>query len=861
VESELSQEPSVRGRSGIRAAIVFGQVLCALQAAGSDVILTLLDGGKNPIAGVSCSQEGGPSGVSDETGKVSLHGMVSIGDAIPMRKAAWGSALSRIPLAPGEKASITLFDTRGRKAMERSIGPGERVSLKLPGRGLYFADVSAPGYPMRGPLVQMGSEAIFEGIPSAPAWAAMAAAKGTAATANGPAAVVCSKPGFVTQVFRVSDGDRLTVDFSAPRLAPLYDASTRLEPEVRYDRGDAVITQWGDRARDRHAREDRFQSYDHYLTHYWEHRTARTILTDRVAKGGDGIDVSWVTEWKLDTLPEFRAWYSGKGSEAQYYGNYAPLFKREGPGTYDKDHNRIGDQGTQYKYTYTIKTAWTLDGREVPLAVGQFMEIEASQFLDAPPEGRDNYYGTVFLYEVGNGGMVPWYTVGDHADQASERENSRKLDEKAWLGGRTTLPYQYSDEPDNHFMQMATNLSGVNAQPFVQGRRVLHTDFIDGAHDEPGNPPWAENAGKAGPRYINVTCNSCHVRNGRGATAVPGKPLYNMVVKVGDESGGPHPKLGSVLQPRSTGADAEGYAALRAWIESDGLRRPEYAFEGGPVPARYSVRATPQLVGMGLLEAVPEAAVQALEDPEDADGDGISGRANIVLDPKTGEPRLGRFGWKAGKADLAHQIAGAFNTDMGVMTSLMPKPDCGSEQTGCAPSGGALADSSLRNLIAYVSLLGVRARRDLQDPAALKGEALFASAGCAACHIPALKTGPYHPKAELRNQTIHPYTDLLLHDMGPGLADNLPEGLAGGAEWRTPPLWGIGLSPCVTGGVAGPFQKQVCSPDANYLHDGRARTLEEAILWHGGEGAAAAAEFRAMSPDESAALIRFLRTL
>jgi CxxC motif-containing protein (DUF1111 family) len=854
-----SKTASGRGGSAIKAALMFGQILCAFQEAKAEAILTFLDGKKNPIAGVACSQEGGPSVVSDASGEVSLKGIVSIRQGAASRPAASGASPMRIPLARGESAKLTVYDTRGRKAAERSISPGEHVSLALPKRGLYFADLTAPGYSARGPLVQTGPSLEFEGIPSGTG--AAKAALGSSTAANGPAAIVCGKPGFATQVFRVSDGDRLTVDFTAPKLVPLHDASTELEPEVRYDRGDAIITQWGDRARDRHAREDEFQSYDHYLTHYWEFRTARTILTDRVAKGGNSIDMSWVTEWKLDTLPEFRAWYSGKGSVAQYFGNYAPRLKREGPGTFDLNHVKISDQGHEYKYTYTIGTAWTLDGKEIPLAMGQFMEIEASQFLENPPEGRDNYYGTVFLYEIGNGGMVPWYTVGDHADQASERENSHKLDEKAWLGGRTTLPYQYSDEPDNHFMQMATNLSGLNAQPFVQGRRVLHTSFLDGAHDEPGNPAWSENAGKAGPRYINVTCNSCHVRNGRGTTALPGKPLYNMVVKVGDADGNPHPKLGSVLQPQSAGASPEGYAALRAWIETNGLRKPDYSFEGGPVPPEYSVRATPQLVGMGLLEAIPESAIQAFEDPDDADRDGISGRANVVPDPKTGEPRLGRFGWKAGKADLAHQIAGAFNTDMGVMTSLMPKPDCGSEQAGCATTGSAIADSSLRNLITYISLLGVRARRGLQDPAALKGEALFASAGCAACHIPTLKTGPYHPKAELRNQTIHPYTDLLLHDMGPGLADNLPEGLASGAEWRTPPLWGIGLSPCVTGGVVGPFQKQTCSPDANYLHDGRARTLEEAILWHGGEGAAAAAKFKALGPDESAALIRFLQTL
>lgn len=827
------------------------------QMASAEVVLTLQDSQKNPIPGVACAQDGGPSGITDASGRIKLDGIVSILPRLPRQISKSNFPPSQISLSRGEHADLTVLDTKGRKVLERTIRMGDRIPFTQKDKGLYFVNIAGPEGTVRGQFIHLGANRVFEGIPSP---GPTSLAKGAAANAA-TGSIVCSKAGFTTQVYNVTDGANLIVEFSAPKVMPLFDAATKLEPEVWFDRGDAIVTQWGDRARDRHGREDQFQSYDHYLPHYWEYRTARYILTDRVTKGGSSIDVSWVTEWKLDKLPEFRAWYSGRGSVAQYYGNYAPRFTTEGPGTYDHDHKKISGEGHQYHYTYTIESAINLDGKEAPLAVGQFMEIEASQFLDTPPEGRDNYYGTVFLYEVGKGGMVPWYTVGDWADQASERENSHKLDEKAWLGGRTTLPYQYSDEPDHNFMQMATNMSGDDAQPFVLGRRILHTNFNTGAHDEPDNPVWTENIGKVGTRYINTSCNTCHIRNGRGSTPVLGKPLYNMVVKVGDADGNPNPKLGGVLQPQSNGVGVEGYAAISSWLEASGLRKANYSFEGGPVPTNYSVRATPQLVGLGLLEAIPETTIQALADPDDANGDGISGRINIVSDPVTKEPRMGRFGWKAGKVNLAHQIAGAFNTDMGVMTSLLPEPDCGQEQTDCGPTGAKLADSSLQHLVTYVSLLGVRARRDIQDPAALQGEALFTGIGCAACHIPTLKTGPYHPKAELRNQTIHPYTDLLLHDMGPGLADDLPEGLATGSEWRTPPLWGIGLSPCVTGGVVGPFQKAVCSPDANYLHDGRARTLEEAILWHGGEAAKSVEKYKAMSPGEVTALIKFLNTL
>jgi CxxC motif-containing protein (DUF1111 family) len=648
-------------------------------------------------------------------------------------------------------------------------------------------------------------------------------------------------------------------------IVPLYDPVTKLEREVHFDRGDAIVTRWGDRGRDRHCREDEFQSYDHFLAHYWEYRTARYMLVDKVAKGGSTIELSWVTLWKLDNLPEFRAWYNGRGSVAQYTGNYGPNITKVGSGTYDEDFNRIGD-GEQYKFTYTITKAINLDGSQVPLAVGQFMEIEASQFLDTPPPAgsRDNYYGTVFLYEIGNGGMVPWYAVGDFHDQASERENSHKLDPKGWLGGRTTLPYQYSDEPDNNYMQMATNLSDLNGQPWVRGRRVHHTHMSDGSHDEgPENGTFTELKGLSGPNYVNVSCDSCHKRNGRAPVAAIGVPLDKWVFKVAAADGGQDPMLGSVLQPfGANGAAGEGTVSIAKWTENpDGTRSPEYAFSKGK-PALFSARISPPLIGLGLLEAVPEATILALADEGDKNGDGISGKPATGADPVTGQKRLGRFGWKAGATSLRHQIAGALRNDMGVMTSIFPTPDCGAMQQGCGnDKGPELSDAAFDDLVKYNHLLGVRARRSLDDATALRGETLFAQAGCAGCHVAELRTSKFAPLAELRDQVIHPYTDLLLHDMGPGLADNLGEGQATGAEWRTSPLWGIGLSACVTGGVVGPFQKAVCAPHHDYLHDGRARTIEEAILWHGGEGAKSKTAYVAMPAADKAAMLKFLDSL
>ncbi len=641
-------------------------------------------------------------------------------------------------------------------------------------------------------------------------------------------------------------------------VVPLYDGSTPLEPETVIDRGDAIVTRVGDRGRDRHAREDEFQSYDHYLPQYWEYRTASLRFVDYVAKGGSTIEVSMVSEWRL-SIPEFRAWYLGLGTVATYSGNYALSASEEGPGTFDIDHVKVSDSGVQYKYSFVLDTAFDF-GAPIPLAIGQTMEFEASQFLAGAPGSRQNYYGTTGLYAVGAGGLLPWRAVGDFYDPSSERENSHPIDEAGWLGGRTTLPYQYSDEPDNHFMQMATNLSPLSAQPFVRGRRVHHTDMVNGSHDEsPENPIFSELAGLAGPRYVHASCDGCHHRNGRAPVAEVGELLDAWVFKIGAADGSPDPEWGAVLQPLATSGVGEGDVVIERWDEADGLRTPVFSFSEGR-PERVSGRLAPQLVGMGLLEAIPEATVLSWEDPADADGDGISGRASRVMDPETGELRLGRFGYKAGTSSLRHQVVSALNTDMGVMTSVLPDPDCGALQADC-DGGAELSDSHLDDLVRYVALLGVRARRDLDDAEALEGEAIFDDIGCASCHVPTVTTTPHHPLAELRGQTIHPYTDLLLHDLGPELADDLGEGDASGAEWRTAPLWGIGLGPCVTGGVVGPFQSQVCEPHASYLHDGRARTLTEAIRWHGGEGAGSREAFLDLSEGDQAAVLRFLGTL
>jgi CxxC motif-containing protein (DUF1111 family) len=285
------------------------------------------------------------------------------------------------------------------------------------------------------------------------------------------------------------------------------------------------------------------------------------------------------------------------------------------------------------------------------------------------------------------------------------------------------------------------------------------------------------------------------------------------------------------------------------------LSQPRYQLTGlayGPLEAPLtSPRVAPQVVGMGLLEAVPEAALLDLADPDDADGNGVSGRPNYVA-TGPGEPeRLGRFGWKANVATVRDQVAGAFAGDIGITSDEHPEENCPTPATACraAPTGGSpeIPADRMDDMEFYSRTLAVPARRRVDEPEVERGAELFAAIGCTACHTPTLLTGD-HPVSQLSGQEIHPYTDLLLHDMGPGLADGRADFLATGSEWRTPPLWGIGLVETVNGHTL-------------FLHDGRARNLEEAVLWHGGEAAGAQGRFTALDAADRAAVIAFLESL
>ncbi|WP_211886107.1 di-heme oxidoreductase family protein [Plastoroseomonas hellenica] len=391
-----------------------------------------------------------------------------------------------------------------------------------------------------------------------------------------------------------------------------------------------------------------------------------------------------------------------------------------------------------------------------------------------------------------------------------------------------------------------------------------------------------------GPLYNARGCQSCHLRDGRGRPPEAGEAASSLLIRLSIPPRGPaeeallaaqrvpaigDPIYGLQLQTFGIqGHPAEGQVVID-WTEEAvhlaggevaRLRRPAFRIENpgyGPFAPglMISPRIAPPMIGLGLLEAIPEAEILAGADPDDRDGDGVSGRAARVWSNAVGRMMLGRFGWKALAPTMADQVADAFAADMGLSTRLHRGGfgECTEAQTACRaaidgadPREGVEVTDRLFDLVVhYARNLAVPARGADADAAqARQGRALFRDAGCSACHRPGFTTGALPDRPEHSGQRIWPYSDLLLHDMGEGLADRRPEGAASGTEWRTPPLWGIGRTRAVSG-------------HTQFLHDGRARTLLEAILWHGGEAQRARDAVAAMAPADRAALIAFLESL
>ena len=454
---------------------------------------------------------------------------------------------------------------------------------------------------------------------------------------------------------------------------------------------------------------------------------------------------------------------------------------------------------------------------------------------------------------------------------------------EALPGGQTTQAMGGRDS----FLEPASNLSVEKQLAFYSGGSFFRQAWLIA-------PSSTTLRDGLGPLFNARSCVACHIRGGRGRPPrAPEEPMMSLALRLSIP--GEEPRLGAVPEPtygeqlqilgialtekqglspgdgaaESHGPVAEGFGEVTYEVRrgqyADGeaweLRVPSYSIRDlayGPMhpDTMLSPRIAPPLQGMGLLDAIPPEAIAAAADPEDSDGDGISGRVNLVWDRAERRTVPGRFGWKASQPNLLQQSAAAFRNDIGITSMLYPSESCTSEQEACrnARSGRGpgtpheISEATLASTTQFLRFLAVPKRRSPDDPGALDGRLLFRSLGCADCHVPRHVTGEVAGFPELSNQVIWPYTDLLLHDMGDGLADNRREFEATGREWRTPPLWSLGWTRRVSG-------------HESYLHDGRARTLSEAILWHGGEAGAAQQAFLTLGRRERQALVRFLESL
>jgi CxxC motif-containing protein (DUF1111 family) len=432
------------------------------------------------------------------------------------------------------------------------------------------------------------------------------------------------------------------------------------------------------------------------------------------------------------------------------------------------------------------------------------------------------------------------------------------------LGGDTTI----FDHGPNAYGFPARNYTSEHRDQFSLGDHFFNRNWVTAPASISGNDGL-------GPTFNATSCSACHFKDGRGSPPLEGEAFLGLLLRLSvpgtDEHGGPRPEPNyggqfnhhAILGVPAEGSASVGYEDVPGQFP-DGelyvLQRPRYqlgdlAFGPMAPDVMISPRVAPATFGLGLLQAVSEATVLSRADEADANGDGISGRPNYVWDVRKNGPSLGRFGWKANQPTIEQQTAGASLGDIGITSSMFPAENCPPAQTACtaAKSGGSpsapeLSDEKLRAMTVYGLGLGVPARRDWTRGDVVRGELLFTEIGCAACHLPKVQTGALDGFPELTNQTIRPFTDLLLHDLGADLADGRPDFLASGSEWRTAPLWGLGLLSTV-------------NRHTRLLHDGRARNAKEAILWHGGEAARARDAFRMLPQSAREAVLAFLSSL
>nr|WP_040895347.1 di-heme oxidoredictase family protein [Vibrio brasiliensis] len=436
-------------------------------------------------------------------------------------------------------------------------------------------------------------------------------------------------------------------------------------------------------------------------------------------------------------------------------------------------------------------------------------------------------------------------------------------------GGGTSV----NKEGPNAFSLPAGNLPMSKRLDFSVGNSFFRNPWVQA-------PASTDARDGLGPLFNTNGCQNCHIKDGRGhPPEADDLHAVSMLVRLSIPAMTPEQKKAyikdGVIPEPTYGGQLQDFALQDQVAEgkieityheipvtfADGtqvsLRKPNLSITqlgyGEMHPqTQMSARVAPPMIGLGLLESIPDQTLKAWADEQDKNGDGISGKINLVWDVRSNDFAIGRFGWKAGQPNLMQQNAAAFNGDVGLTSNLFPNENCTSKQTICRdlPNGGSpeVSDNILNFVEFYSQHLAVPVRRNVDLPEVKLGQQLFAKAGCESCHKTNVKTAVREDLPALSNQTIHPYTDMLLHDMGPGLADNRPEYLANGQEWRTQPLWGIGYTEEVNG-------------HTYFLHDGRARNLMEAVLWHGGEAEMAKQKVLKFNQKERDALIAFLNSL
>lgn len=627
---------------------------------------------------------------------------------------------------------------------------------------------------------------------------------------------------------------------------------------VREENG-VIITEGVIRPRRRHENDMDFAKYNPF---YWEGRESYFRIDDYTKKGEKKMKFTMKTDWPQNYIPtrgpDFSAIYTG-----------SPLAADETTRSKFAINARMHHLGEFKNFEWTIdEGAFNVHANE--LKQGNMLMFEFRFFMD---EGNPNwqkqkqvnhhnlsaYYSEFFRTKVGEGGL--------YIDDVNDSKKFPPPQKHA--GGWLTTPI-IKVEPWRALQQQSNNLLAASSQTFLNGRTWFHTDMIDGHHqgDEADDKPsvfypeeQARRKGHAGSAYNANACNACHYNNGIHLLPDQGKPVMHTLAKTSNKKTGmDHKSFG--LQLQTAGANSEGSLKVvkvetKDVMLADGtkvtLKKNIFEIDSplDKTDLGLSIRRPLALTGVGLLNAIPDETIKSFVGRRGGEVSMVNGKVS-------------RFGWKADQPNLIDQIAAAARNDLAVTSDLFPKLDC---TNGCKEGKAKLPMAKFEEIETYISLLGVPPRTNPTDARVMEGEKIFRMIGCANCHIPNIQTGPSRFK-EVSNQSIQPFTDLLLHDMGPGLADD--SGRPNASKWRTPPLWALKNVRAAMENHTDKFpsgnimilwtdtHKEAAKNRMQFLHDGRASTIQEAILWHGGEAEGMVELYKRLSKEDRDKLEAFL---